>query len=78
MVTLHELYSLNISKLYSLRYAKIRTCDKIHVQCVREALHVFDFNLIENALRYFDAVFLQLKISLMGFYKIPYSLNYDK
>ena len=29
----------------------------MNIQCVREILHVFDFNLKENALRYFDAVF---------------------
>ena len=37
----------------------------LNIQRGRETLHVFDFNLKENDLRYFDAVFLQLKISLI-------------
>ena len=37
---------------------QVRLCNiSLLIQCVRETLHVFDFNLKENALRYFDADF---------------------
>ena len=46
-----------------------RKLDILNVQCVRETLHVFDFNLKDNALRYFDAVFCSLKFHLSDFTK---------
>ena len=41
------------------------------IQCVREILHVFDYNFKENALRKFDTVFCSLKFHLSHFVKYP-------